>query len=193
MFYLLKKAPYWGFFFSVLFFYLNGIIYICTHNNNNKNNNNMSASSYDKYLDTTKETGYLFKSIPFLNISPILFAIVATFVSFYFIGSYAIHLLITILCFEQYCIARVRYELTEDCEVDEAVMQNDFIENGIDPNFPEDPLYVTESDREFIFKECYALSRKKYNLTYKIKTRFGFLIFLLSINAVLFCLSFYAG
>lgn len=153
----------------------------------------MNASSYDKYLDTTKETGYLFKFIPYLEISPAILAIVSTFVSFYFIDSYIIHLLITILCFEHYCITRLRYELTEDCEVDEVVMQNDFVQNGIDPNFPDDPLYVTESDRESIFSECYALSRRKYNFTYKIKTRFGFLIFLVSINAILFLLSFYAG
>jgi len=126
----------------------------------------MSASSYDKYLDTTKETGYLFKSIPYLKISPIVLTILVAFVSFYFIGSLVIHLILTALCFEHYCIARLRYELTEDCEVDEAVMQSDFVENGADPNFPDDPLYVTESDREFIFKECHSLSRKKYNLVY---------------------------
>jgi len=72
-------------------------------------------------------------------------------------------------------------------------MQSDFVENGADPNFPDDPLYVTESDREFIFKECHSLSRKKYNFSYKIKTHFGFAIFLVVVNALLFGLSFYAG
>lgn len=45
----------------------------------------------------------------------------------------------------------------EDCLAMEEVYQMEFRTKGVDPNFPNDPLYVTPGDREEIFDEIYEM------------------------------------
>jgi hypothetical protein len=71
----------------------------------------------------------------------------------------------------------------EQCILDEIIFQNDLIKNGIDPNFPEDPLYVTSEDRDSIFDECMYINPEEKNMD-KLKKHY---LFLISIAAI-FCL-----
>jgi len=134
---------------------------------------------YLNKLNTHKSTGYLFGVMPIAPGSPALFSLF-TILLFALFGAYiqnpyiaAIPLFLILV--EHNTIATRRIRAFEECLVNDAFMQNDFIENGIDPNFPYDPLYVTEEDREDIFYEA-TIYYKREKFTQKIKNNRIFLL-----------------
>jgi hypothetical protein len=120
----------------------------------------MQLKSEDYYLEllnTHKKTGYMFKVVPVPSGMPVLFTI-TNVVVFSMAGVYfGYPMLAFIPCFvivwEHYMVTVKRSKIFESCLVDEAYMKTDFRENGADPNYPNDPLYVTNEDREDIFYE----------------------------------------
>jgi len=138
----------------------------------------MNNSSYLSYLNSHKLTGYIFKTVPLPSGHPALFPLfiilIFSFLYCYF-PSYPIIILIgSLICLEHYCIVRLRNEIIEECEIEEAILQSDFITTGMDQEYPEDPLYITESDRKGIFREV-IYKKRKYGFLYKIKNHYGFL------------------
>ena len=69
----------------------------------------------------------------------------------------------------------------------EALMQNEFRTKGVDPNFPLDPLYVTESDREDIFDDCEEWA-SRFTFVDKLKSHQVFIIILVASYTVAYFL-----
>jgi hypothetical protein len=112
---------------------------------------------YMHMLDSHKLTGYMFKRIPMPPGTPIIFTL-ANVLLFALIGKVThLELLMAIPCFaivwEHYNVSLNRNMVLEDCVVNEIYMQYEFVQNGVDPNFPDDPIYVTDEDREDIFRD----------------------------------------
>ena len=144
-----------------------------------QNTMDKASEFYVDLLNRHKSTGYLFGIIPMPGGIPILFTITSV-LTFAMIGIYIGNpYLSAIPCFaliwEHYTVAVKRNRIYDECVVNEAYMQIDFKENGADPNFPEDPLYVTNEDREDIFQEAvYKFKREKF--IQKLKSHHVFLL-----------------
>jgi hypothetical protein len=100
---------------------------------------------YMHMLDSHKLTGYMFKRIPMTPGTPIIFTLMNVLL-FALIGKVThLELLMAIPCFaivwEHYNVSLNRNMVLEDCVVNEIYMQYEFVQNGVDPNFPDDPIY----------------------------------------------------
>ena len=116
---------------------------------------------YSNRINSAKNSGYLFGWIPFPPVSPLIFLIINTilfaFFGVYFNFSILLFIVFFPFAFEFYMTSLKRNLLLDDCLAREELYQYEFITKGEDPNFPNDPLYVTSSDREDIFDEFYEL------------------------------------
>lgn len=65
----------------------------------------------------------------------------------------------------------LEYKIAKTCAMEEMLMNDELKETPemLKANFPNDPTYVTEEDREFIFKDCLAY-KTRLTLIEKIKT-----------------------
>ena len=116
---------------------------------------------YLNRINSEKKTGYLFDWIPFPPGSPLIILIFST-ILFSFFGVYSSHSILIFMvffpfAFEFFITSSQRNILLEDCLAMEEVYQMEFRTKGVDPNFPNDPLYVTLSDREDIFDDYYEM------------------------------------
>ena len=146
-----------------------------------------TSELYVEMLNSHKSTGYMFKSIPMPQGTPILFTLVniACFSMLGFlIGNQAI---MAIPCFmliwEHYNLAVKRNKIYDECIVNELYMQQDFKENGSDPNFPSDPLYVTQEDRMDIFSEA-VYTFKRESFMQKLKSHHVFLLIMMALYII---------
>ena len=136
---------------------------------------------YLELLNSNKSTGYMFKNIPMPQGMPILFSL-ANIALFSLMGIYFGNVLILaipcfILIWEHYTVAVKRNKIYDECILNEVFMQEDFKTNGADPNFPEEPLYVTNEDRLDIFDEALVQYHlKKEGFLQKIKNHHVFLL-----------------
>jgi hypothetical protein len=91
-------------------------------------------------------------SIPFVTMLTIsfLFASLETLFPTFFL-SFAPCL---IICLELYRVTLLRNAMIDRCLLDDRILQNDINVNGVDPNFPYDPLYVDYIDRKYIFEDA---------------------------------------
>jgi hypothetical protein len=63
---------------------------------------------------------------------------------------------------EYYSVRATRTRIIDVCLVDEIMLDNDFKTNGTNSEFSEDPNYVTDADREYIFSDAlYQVSPTK--------------------------------
>jgi hypothetical protein len=121
----------------------------------------INEEAIDYYLDRinhNKKTKFIFWKIPFPSNSPMLF-LFCVILFFALLGIIIGLPLLTIvpaflICWPYYHVSKLRNHVVNLCIATEMVWQKEFKENGVDPNFPEDPLYVTEDDREDIFDDC---------------------------------------
>ena len=149
-----------------------------------------AVNYYIHRINTEKRTGYMFGVIPFPEGSPLLFTFVNVIV-FALMGNYfGIEIIafpvLFVISWEHYLLSYQRNILFDDCMATEAFMQKELKTNGIDPNFPLDPLYVTKSDREDIFDECTDLIDKGGFLK-QLKSHHVFVI-LLAASYVVSCI-----
>lgn len=150
---------------------------------------------YSNRINSAKKTGYLFGWIPFPPGSPLIFLILST-ILFAFFGVYTTYpILIFIVffpfAFEFFITSSQRNILLDDCITGEVLMQNEFRTKGVDPNFPLDPLYVTESDREDIFDDCEEWVFRNDYFTENLKEQWFFiLVFTASYIIVYFTFKF---
>lgn len=113
---------------------------------------------YKQKLDSHKRTGFLFGIIPFdfsipyeiaTAIFAVLFLIVSAGTGFIFTSFF----LFVLISKEYQRVYQIRDKVLEDCLVSEELFKIEMGENGCDPNFSHDPLYVTDEDRRFFFKD----------------------------------------
>ena len=113
---------------------------------------------YKQKLDSHKRTGFLFGIIPFdfsipyeiaTAIFAVLFLIVSAGTGFIFTSFF----LFVLISKEYQRVYQIRDKVLEDCLVSEELFKMEMGENGCDPNFSHDPLYVTDEDRRFFFKD----------------------------------------
>ena len=150
-----------------------------------------AVNYYLHRINTEKKTGYMFGFMPFPIGSPMMFTII-NIVMFAFIGIYfkaplLVFPVLLIIAWEHYIVSYQRNILFDDCMASEALMQNEFRTKGIDPNFPLDPLYVTESDREDIFDDCEQWV-SRFSLVDKLKSHQAFIIILVASYTVAYFL-----
>lgn len=142
---------------------------------------------YLEKLRKNKRTGFIFGRFPIPNGIPFIFTsatmIIAAIIEATFSTFFIIPLIALVTCWDHYLRIYFRAFILEQCILDEIIFQNDLIKNGIDPNFPEDPLYVTSEDRDSIFDECMYINPDEKNMV-KLKKHY---LFLISIVAM-FCL-----
>jgi hypothetical protein len=140
----------------------------------------MEGNTY--YLERLKNnprTGYLFGRFPIPDGIPFIFTAstiaISAIIEVIFPTFFIIPILAIIFCWEHYTRVYFRSFIFEECIVEEIMLKRDFVKNGIDPNFPDDPLYVTEQDRSGIFDECLYINPEK-KLSVKIKNHYQFII-----------------
>jgi uncharacterized membrane protein len=128
---------------------------------------------YINRLNNKKRTGHLFNIIPFPNIAPIYFQI-GSIVLFAILGAIiklpiSTFLLICPIIWDHYYTSHLRNKIIEECLVSEYLFEEDF-KKGPDPNFPNDPLYVTQDDRDGIFDDAWhiVVNSRRYNDSKKI-------------------------
>lgn len=141
--------------------------------------NEEAHNYYINRINSEKKTGYLFDWIPFPPGSPMMFLIL-NIVLFAFFGVYInLPILIFIVffpfAFEFFITSSQRNILLDECLATEEVYQMEFRTKGVDPNFPDDPLYITLSDREYIFDDHYE-SLEDYKLFDNFKKHYFFIL-----------------
>lgn len=115
-------------------------------------------------MDSHKKTGYLFGKIPFRfnlvkNEAVFLFALFFFIIGF-ISGFMIISLLIFILISTEYTrVFDYRELIINECIIYEEMFRIEMIERGIDPNFPNDPLYITTDDRSGYFIDVICLNK----------------------------------
>lgn len=119
--------------------------------------NEEAINYYLNCMSQHKKTKYIFWKIPFPSKSPILF-ICSALLFFALLGiifgqSLLFFVPAFLLCWPYYQVVKFRNAVLDSCIVTEIIWQKEFREKGVDPNFPYDPLYVTEEDREDIFED----------------------------------------
>lgn len=146
-----------------------------------------SISYYNGKLDSVP-MGRLFSIFRFPNINPTALIISSLLMSLLLsvvTGAIVLFtILLLILLFEYYSVRSTRIKLLDVCLVDEILLIDDFSVNGKNHEFPDDPVYVTEADREYIFSDAvYQVSPSDIKETLKshritiLNTMASFIIF----------------
>ena len=141
--------------------------------------NEEAHNYYTNRINSEKKTGYLFDWIPFPPGSPLIILIFST-ILFSFFGVYSSHSILIFIvffpfAFEFFITSSQRNILLDDCLAMEEVYQMEFRTKGVDPNFPNDPLYITPGDREEIFDEIYEML-EDYKSFDKFKKHYFFIL-----------------
>ena len=149
---------------------------------------------YLEKLRKNKRTGFIFGRFPIPNGIPFVFTsatlIIAAIIEVTFPTYFIIPLIALVTCWDHYLRIYFRAFILEQCILEEIMFQNDLIKNGIDPNFPEDPLYVTKEDRDSIFDEClYMNPEQKYMI--KLKKHYLFLISIVAMFSLFYLILWY--
>ena len=147
-------------------------------------------SYYLEKLYANKAMCYMFGKLPIPSGIPFTFTlstiILASLVELAFPTFFIVPILSLIVCFEHYTIIYLRDEILEDCMIEERFLQMGLIEDGINPEFEHDSLYVTEDDRRFILSDRIYMHRGKKVLKYKIKNHYQFLITIVALFIVIY-------
>ncbi len=141
-----------------------------------------SITYYTDRLNSHRLTGTLFKYIKYPEGSPFFFTCMNVLV-FALLGSVLNQsILMFIPCFyivwKHYELTLKRNLIMEDCLVSEIIMNDEF-KTGIDPNYPEDPLYITEEDRDFIFYDSLT-ERIEPGIWDKLKSHHVFIVIVMA-------------
>lgn len=145
---------------------------------------------YYERLNSNKSICYIFGKFPVPSGMPFKFTlstiILASLVETVLPTFFILPILSLILCFEHYTIIYLREEILEDCMIEERCFQIGLIEDGINPEFEHDSLYVTDDDRSFILSDRIYMHRGKKVLKYKIKNHYQFLITIVALFIVIY-------
>jgi len=123
---------------------------------------------YLSEMDNHKKTGYLFGVIPFKFKVEKNEAVFLLYLFFFLFGILTDTLITSTVMFiltatEYSRVFDYRQTILEESVMNEEMFKILMRENGVDPNFPHDPLYVTEDDLEEFLREALYLNRS-YNI-----------------------------
>lgn len=149
---------------------------------------------YIQKLNSLKEVTRIFGVIPIPNKTPLTFMISNLILSMMIeiiFGTYFISLVIAIfISYETYRKNKIKLEMLEYCIVEEIFMGEELERNGVG-EFQNDSPFVTDEDRNYIFKDSLSiLKRNKY--LHKIKNHYRFLFSIVILYSISFIsLNFY--
>ena len=129
-------------------------IYICENRKIMEN-----IDYYINSLNNKKRTGFILNIIPypktiqlhFQVFSILFFAILGALLK----QSIIVFIFLAPLLWDHFYTSHLRNEILDKCLDDEYFFNLD-LKKGPDPNFPNDPLYITQEDRESIFDDIYS-------------------------------------
>lgn len=134
---------------------------------------------YSILLDQNKKTSSFLKIFKYSKggefFKMFLIIIGASFIEAIFPTFYITLFLCFIFCLHYYYLYNFRIDLICHCVLEESYMNMEYEKMDTDVNFPEDPLYVTEGEREFVFED-YLYSQKDKNFLQKVKDHYIFSI-----------------
>lgn len=137
---------------------------------------------YSILLDQNKKTSFFLKIFPYSKggefFKMFIIILTASLIEAIFSTFYITLLLSFIFCINYYHLYNFRIDLMCHCIVEESYMNLEYEEKGKDVNFPNDPLYVTDDEREFVFED-YLYSQKNKNILQKIKDHYIFSIIII--------------
>ena len=165
---------------QIIFFFTVTLTYICTYTK--YKDMEESIIYYVDRLNKNNLTGTLFKYIKYPEGSPFFFTCMNVGI-FVLLGSVlGLSVLMFIPCFyivwKHYELTLKRNLIVEDCLVSEIIMKEEF-KTGIDPNYPDDPLYITEEDRYGIFHDSLT-GRAEPRIVDKLKSHHVFIIIVMA-------------
>ena len=140
---------------SVVLFFMSALgIYICENRKIMED-----IIYYVNSLNKKKRTGFIFNIIPypktiqlhFQVFSILFFAILGALLNL----SIIVFIFLAPLLWDHFYTSHLRNEILDKCLDDEYFFYLE-LKKGPDPNFPDDPLYVTQDDRESIFDEVWS-------------------------------------
>lgn len=142
---------------------------------------------YYDCLNNNTETSKLFSTIPlppgvpfyFILVNCFVFALIELMINLYFTTLIPCLL----ICVELYRIVLLRTDIFKHCMAMESLQQKEWIEKGVDPNYPHDPQYVIDSDREYIFYDCFMENTREYRNFWKtvLNKRILFILSIISL------------
>jgi hypothetical protein len=128
-------------------------------------------------LDGNKKTSHFLKFFPYSKggefFKMFLIILFASFIESIFPTFYITLILSFIICINYYHLYNFRTELICFYVVQESYMNLEYQNNGIDINFPYDPLYVTDDERGDLFED-HLRSQKNKDILQKIKDYYIF-------------------
>jgi hypothetical protein len=138
-----------------------------------------SEKIYLEYLDSNKKTGYVLGIFELPLVRPlhlIVTVIIISAIVQYNFPMYHLHAIFTVIfCFDYGVIILTRNQVLETCIAEEIYFAMCLERDGGDPCFPEDPAYVTENDRHYIFLDAMSEVRKT-NFLKKLKSHYVYFI-----------------
>ena len=123
-------------------------------------------------LDSHKKTSYLFEKLPFYC-RLVKSEMIMLFAIFFIVLGIATKTIITssilfLLFSTEYSrIYNYRDKILEERLINEEMHRIEMLEKGVDPNFPNDPLYITQDDRAQFFSDALSLN-KSYHIIRKL-------------------------
>ena len=134
---------------------------------------------YIESIESLKEISKIFGliSIPsdrsiFIPTTLFLSLFIELTISTYFISS----ILAIVICYEVYRKNKLKLEMIEFCLIEESFLQEELTRHGVGEFFMDSP-YVTDADRDYIFKDSLAiLKRNRYFNKIKDHSKFIFSI-----------------
>lgn len=119
---------------------------------------------YIERINSVKQITRIFGIIPIPVKSPLTFMVCNLILSLgieIVFGTYLISLLVAILIsYEVYRKNKIKMTILENCLIEESFMQEELERYGIG-EFENDSPYVTDSDRDYIFRDSMNLINKK--------------------------------
>ena len=115
-------------------------------------------NTYLNYLDKHKKSGYILgifslpNGIPayFIGTTIVIAILIQSFLPLYHIPFFVA----LIICWDLRIVLEIRNRVLEKCITEESFLSMCLEMEGGDPYFPEDPPYIVESDRIFIFEDA---------------------------------------
>lgn len=150
-----------------------------------ENNNEFTLEiKYNELLDRNKKTNSILGIFPYSSggeLKKIFLIVVLSSIIEFFLPTFYLNFLLTFLfCLNYINLYGFRERAICHCIVEETYLNSVYKEKGVDPNFPNDPLYVTEGEREFILEDFVYANVERKNLFKKIKDHYIFSIMILS-------------
>ena len=133
----------------------------------------MDLEYYINRLDTDKYTGYAFRfiRIPLVPLAHAMILLVLSAILELTFSTYFIQpIVVMLICHELVYKDVIRNCIMDNCVEDESALQDTYIREGVNPDYPEDSINITDEDRWGIF-ETYVRRVKNEKLFTKIKHR----------------------